>query len=66
MTLPKVTALFAYWKGTPPAHVAVARYLGYEDGPKHEAFGQGPEFQSLETLAEMFGAAGGSVVHLKQ
>lgn len=33
--LPRLRAMNEYWAGSPPVHVAVARYLGYK--PKEKA-----------------------------
>ena len=40
MTLPRFTALSAYWRNYPPVHISVAAYLGInksDDEPKAQS-----------------------------
>lgn len=62
MGFPEFTGLATYWAENPPLHLMVKAYLGIERKPVSPEGEQG----TLDELLDLFGAAGGQIIHVKK
>lgn len=62
MGFPEFAGLAVYWAENPPLHLMVKAYLGIEKKPATPEGEQG----SLDELLDLFGAAGGQIIHAKK
>ncbi len=55
MDIPRLAALNAHWSGSPPVHVMLARFLGYERPKPKQSASQDDELAALLGMLTPYG-----------